>query len=81
MTNHRENTIDRVPLEPAGRRRARVVVVGDPFDEDCIGPSSAAWGRGPDDFGRRAYVTSDGGTTAPLPDGTVRPAKLLRVEF
>ena len=44
-------------------------------------PSSAAWSRGPGDYGRVAYVTTDGGTTAPPPDGKIRPAKVLRVEF
>jgi hypothetical protein len=45
-----------------------------------VGPSSAAWGRGPGDHGRVAYVTTDGGTTAP-PDGIVRRATLLRTEL
>jgi hypothetical protein len=40
----------------------------------------AAWGRGPSDQGRVAYVTTDGGTTDP-PDGIVRQAALLRVDL
>jgi hypothetical protein len=56
-------------------------IVGDPFDERLVGPSSAAWGRGPSDPGRIAYVTIDGGRTAPPPDGIIRDAALLRIEF
>jgi hypothetical protein len=78
VTTHRENTIDLVPLR---RNASRVCVAGEPFTEELIGPSSAAWGRGAHDYGRVAYVTTDGGTTAPPPDGKVRPAKVLRVEF
>jgi hypothetical protein len=78
LTTHRENTIDLVPLRPDA---SRIIVAGEPFTEQLIGPSSAAWGRGPTDYGRVAYVSSDGGTTAPPPDGKVRLAKVLRVEF
>ena len=78
ITTHRENTIDLVPLRP---NASRVCVAGEPFTEELIGPSSAAWARGPNDYGRVAYVSTDGGTTAPPPDGRVRPAKVLRVEF
>jgi len=79
VTRHRANTLDRVPLQP---RRGSVVrhIAGDPFDELLIGPSSAAWGRGPGQRGRVAYVTTDGGTTAP-PNGIVRKAALMRVEL
>jgi hypothetical protein len=73
-------TIDRVPLEPGGDG-PRQAVAGKPFDEQVIGPSNAAWGRGPGDYGRVAYVTTDGGLIAPPSDGIVRPAKLLRVEL
>jgi hypothetical protein len=79
VTRHRANTFDRVPLEPRHGSEVRHIA-GDPFDAVLAGPSSAAWGRGPDDQGRAAYVTTDGGTTAP-PDGTVRKAALLRVEL
>jgi hypothetical protein len=81
VTTHRENTIDRVALEPSALGGTRNSVAGDPFTEQLIGPSSAAWGRGPGDDGRVAYCTTDGGTTAPPPDGIVRPAKVLRIEF
>ncbi|HWY01422.1 MAG TPA: hypothetical protein VNY55_16535 [Mycobacterium sp.] len=79
VTRHRANTIDRVPLAPRHGSEVRHVA-GDPFDETLVGPSSAAWGRGPTDHGRVAYVTTDGGTTAP-PDGIVRQAALLRVQL
>lgn len=80
VTTHRENTIDRVSLEPDDFRAPRQSVAGNPFNEDLIGPSSGAWGRNPGDYGRVAYFTSDGGTASPPPGGP-RPAKLLRVEF
>jgi hypothetical protein len=67
-----------VPLQPGG---ARQIVAGDPFDEQLAGPSSAAWGRRPGDYGRIAYVTSDGGLVAPPPDGIVQPPKLLRADL
>ncbi len=78
VTTHRENTIDRVRLEPDGNRAGRVVVAGEPFSDLLVGPSSGAWRRGPGDYGRTAYITTDGGTAQP-PDGIVRTAKLLRV--
>jgi hypothetical protein len=80
VTTHRQNTIDRVPLQP-GSSGTRQIVAGDPFDEQLAGPSSAAWGRRPGDYGRVVYVTSDGGLVAPPPDGIVQPAKLLRAEL
>ncbi|WP_328606946.1 hypothetical protein OG943_44835 [Amycolatopsis sp. NBC_00345] len=79
VTRHRANTLDRVPLAPRHGSEVRHLA-GDPLDEALVGPSSAAWGRGPGEHGRVAYVTTDGGTTAP-PDGIVRNAMLLRVEL
>ena len=79
VTRHRANTIDRVPLQPRHGSEVRHLA-GDPFDDRLVGPSSATWGRGPGEQGRAAYVTTDGGTTAP-PDGIVREAALLRVEL
>ena len=78
VTTHRDNTIDRVRLEPDGNREGWTVVAGEPFSDLLVGPSSGAWGRGPGDYGRTAYFTTDGGT-AQAPDGVVRTAKLLRV--
>jgi len=80
VTTHRQNTIDRVPLA-TGSSDARQIVAGEPVSEELIGPSSAAWGRCPGDYGRIAYVTTDGGLVAPPPDGIVRPAKLLQIEL
>lgn len=77
VTRHRANTIDRVPLQPRHGSEVRHLV-GDPFDEALVGPSSATWGRRPGERGRVFYVTTDGGTTAP-PQGIVRNAALLRV--
>jgi hypothetical protein len=79
VTRHRANTFDRVPLKPRHGSEVRHLA-GDPFDDVLVGPSSAAWSRGPNDYGRVAYVTTDGGTTAP-PDGVVRSPALLRVEL
>jgi len=81
VTTHRENTIDRIVLRATQDPPARDTVAGDPFDDRLVGPSSAAWGRTPGDYGRVAYVTTDGGTTAPPPDGIIRPARVLRIEF
>lgn len=80
LTTHRENTIDCVSLNPA-KNTDRFIVVGDPFNENLIGPSSAAWSRIPGEHGRVAYVTTDGGTASPPPDGARRPATLLRIEL
>jgi hypothetical protein len=80
VTTHRENTIDCISLNPA-RNSDRFIVAGDPLNEELIGPSSAAWGRLPGEYDKVAFVTTDGGTASPLPDGVRRPAKLLRVEF
>ena len=80
LTTHRQNTIDRVSMDPADNSGFTQSVAGDPFDERLIGPSSAAWGRGPGEAGKIAYFTTDGGTASPPPDGA-RPALLLRVQF
>jgi hypothetical protein len=80
VATHRENTIDRMSLEP-DRNAERESVAGSPFDEELVGPSSGAWGRAPGEAGRLAFFTTDGGTTVLPPDGVLRPAKVLRVEF
>jgi len=80
ITTHRENTIDRVPLAPGGSG-TRQIVAGDPFDDQLAGPSSAAWGRRPGDYGQTACVTYDGGLVAPPPGGIVQPPKLPRAEL
>ncbi len=80
ITTHRENTIQCVPLDPHSGQVIQTVA-GVPFDERLIGPSSFAWGRGEEGNGSIAYVTTDGGLTAPPPDGVVRPANVLRLEL
>ena len=79
LTTHRENTIDRVSLDPA-KNSDRVIVAGEPFTEELIGPSSAAWSRRPGAYGRVAFFLTDGGTALPPPSGP-RSAKVLQVEF
>lgn len=79
VTVHRENRIDRLSLEP--HDEAPRAVAAAPPDEDLLGPSSAAWSRAPGAHRRVAYITTDGGQTAPPPDGVVRNAKLLRMEL
>jgi hypothetical protein len=77
VTKYRDNTIDRVRLEPDGNREGWTVIASEPFSDLLVGPSSGAWGRGPGEYRRTAYFTTDGGT-AQAPDGVVRTAKLLR---
>ncbi len=78
LTVHRENRIDRAPLEPQGP--ALIPIAGHPLDPILLGPSSAAWSRAPGEEGRVAFITSDGGHTAP-PEGGARTAKVLRMEL
>lgn len=79
VTTHRENTLDCVSLSP-GKNSYRFIVAGDPLNEELVGPSSAAWSRKPGEYGKIAFVLTDGGTASPLPDG-FRTAKLLRAEL
>jgi hypothetical protein len=86
LTTHTDNTIVRVPIHPGADDATPRVVAGHPFDEQLVGPSSAAWARGPADYGRVAYVTTDGGHTAieyhrPGSDGIIRAARVVRVQF
>jgi hypothetical protein len=78
LTVHRENRIDQVPLEPGSGDV--VALAGQPLNDILLGPSSAVWSRTPSEAGRVVYVTTDGGQTAPPPDG-VRTAKILRLEL
>jgi alkylhydroperoxidase family enzyme len=52
LTTHRQNTIDRVSMEPGDNSGFTQSVAGDPFTEKLIGPSSGAWSRRPGDYGR-----------------------------
>ena len=80
LATHRQNTIDRISMDPGDNSGFTQSVAGDPFTDELIGPSSGAWRRAPGDYGRVAYFISDGGTASPPPGGPT-PAKLLRVEF
>jgi hypothetical protein len=83
IATHRQNTIDRVSLEPSENSYLRYSVAGKPFTEQLIGPTKGAWGRGPSEYGRVAYFQADGGTKSPpiAAGGIARPATVLRVEF
>ena len=80
LATHRQNTIDRISMDPGDNSGFPQSVVGDPFTEALIGPCSVAWGRAPDEYGKVAYVISDGGTASPAPGGPL-PARLQRVAF
>lgn len=56
-------------------------MAGDPFTDQLIGPTRLDWGREADDYGRVAYVTTDGATVQMPPDGRLRPARLMHIEF
>ena len=86
LTTHTDNTIVRVPIDAGAEGATTCVVAGAPYNEQLVGPSSAAWARGQADYGRVAYVTTDGGHTAieyhrPGSDGIIRPAQVVRVQF
>ena len=80
LATHRQNTIDRISMDPGDNSGFPLSVAGDPFTEELIGPSSGAWGRAAGEYGKVAFFISDGGTASPPPGGP-RPARLLRVEF
>ncbi len=80
LATHRQNTIDRISMDPSDNSGFPQSVVGDPFTEAMIGPCSVAWGQAPGEYGKVAYVISDGGTASPAPGGPL-PARLQRVEF
>ena len=83
VATHRQNTIDRVSLKPAGNTYVRHSVAGKPFTLQLIGPTNGRWGRVPGDYGRVAYFLADGGTKSPpaAAGGIARPATVVRVEF
>jgi len=80
LATHRQNTIDRISMDPGDNSGFPQSVVGDPFTEALIGPCSGAWGRASGEYGKVAYFISDGGTASPAPGGPL-PAKLQRVEL
>src|SRR3984957_4806426 len=74
IATHRQNTVDRVSLEPSENGEARHSVAGEPFTEELIGPTAGRWGRATGEYVRVAYFQTDGGTKSPPADGIVRPA-------
>ena len=79
VTRHRPNTLDRVPLTTQHGSEVRHII-NDPTDRVVVGPTSLAWGRASDDYGKVFYLLTDGGRTA-SPDGIVRNPMLLRGEL
>ncbi len=81
LTRHPDHILERVPLAPDSAGLGRAVMVGEPFDDELIGPTSIDWGRGVNDYGRVAYIPTDGGTVKLAPDGVLRRPRLMRIEF
>lgn len=81
ITRHPDHIIQRMPLAPDSSAPGPANVLGDPFTYDFIGPTSIDWGRGQDDYGRVAYIPTDGGVIKLAPDGELRPARLVRMEI
>jgi hypothetical protein len=79
ITTHRQNTIERVPLDPRSGQLRKTTVAGMPIDARLVGPSSFAWGRAPGEYGSVGYVTTDGGATAPPPGLGAGKAGVLRL--
>jgi hypothetical protein len=80
LTTHRQNTIDRLSLEPAQNGEKRISIAGAPFTPELIGPSAGHWGRRFGEYGRLAFFTTDGGTASPQKSGP-QPAKLMKIEL
>jgi hypothetical protein len=80
LASHSLNTIDRLALEPSEEGGQVLSVAGNPFNMELIGPSAGHWGRGRGEYGRVAYITTDGGTATPPPSGA-GPAKIMKAEF
>jgi hypothetical protein len=79
IATHRQNTLERVPLDPRSGQLRKTTVAGMPMDSRLVGPSSFAWGRARGEYGSVGYVTTDGGATAPPPGLGVRKARVLRL--
>lgn len=79
IARHPDHIIQRASLTPGGEPSAPAV--GHPFTDALIGPTSMDWGRGAGDYGRIAYVPTDGGVIQLPVDGDLRPARLVRIEF
>ena len=82
LATHLQHTIDVVSLTPGENSDvAHHVVVGKPFSDALVGPSSGVWGRRPGQYGRVGYFITDGGTKRPPPDGVIRHATVVRLEL
>ena len=81
VASHRNNTIDRIDLDPTQNIGPVQSVAGVPFTTDLIGPTSGVWGRGTGDHGKIAYFTTDGGIASPPSGVGVQPSKVLKVEL
>ena len=55
VATHRENTIDRMSLEP-DRSDERESVAGSPFNAELVEPSCGAWGRAPGEAPPRKHT-------------------------
>jgi hypothetical protein len=51
LTTHRQNTIERLSLEPTKNNAKTISIAGDPFTPALIGPSAGHWGRGQGEYG------------------------------
>jgi hypothetical protein len=80
LAGHSLNTIDRLALEPDDNGSEVLNIASNPFNDELIGPSAGHWGRGREEYGRVAFLTTDGGTATPPPGGA-RPAKVLKAEI
>ena len=80
LTTHPQNTMDRLALEPGQNGSEILIIAGNPFNDELIGPTAGHWGRGRDEYGRVAFIATDGGTVSP-PAGGARPAKVVKAEF
>jgi hypothetical protein len=80
LTTHPQNTMDRLALEPSQNGSEILIIAGNPFNDELIGPTAGHWGRGRDEYGRVAFIATDGGTASP-PAGGARPAKVMKAEF
>jgi hypothetical protein len=80
LTTHRQNTIDRLSLEPRKNDGARISIAGDSFTRALIGPSSIHRGKGSGKYGRVAFITTDGRHSIAA-EGGPQPAKLVKIEL
>ncbi|KIX92632.1 uncharacterized protein Z520_11661 [Fonsecaea multimorphosa CBS 102226] len=82
VTTHRDNAIVKVNLELEDDKvtdHDMKAVVQGPACSDCIGPTAGIWLDGR--VGQSALFLTDGGIKRPPPDGILRCAKVIRVDF